>query len=166
MSSYLLPTGLPRRCRQQKMVGSIGQLFLRYTILGGSLLDFQKFVGSELVQPVWWWVCQGTVINSEGKNQKFSDFKQLYGYFKYGYIEILLFSKMVEWILFFLNNFCVRPYVPREPRRNPSNCRFYEHGIWYISNTARNQTWQPVPSQVSADPTRPQWRTIFGLSGF
>ena len=29
----------------------------------------------------------------------------------------------------------------------------------YVSDTARNQTdIEPVPSQVRADPTRPQWR--------
>ena len=30
--------------------------------------------------------------------------------------------------------------MPIEPKRNPSNRRPYEHGIWYISNTARNRT--------------------------
>ena len=31
-------------------------------------------------------------------------------------------------------------YVPREPWRDPSNRRLCEHGIWYLSDTARNQT--------------------------
>ena len=35
--------------------------------------------------------------------------------------------------LFFKHNFCVKPYVPREPRRDPSNRRLNEHGI-YISS--------------------------------
>ena len=34
------------------------------------------------------------------------------------------------YFLFFQHNFCVKPYVPREPRRNPSNRRFNEHGIY------------------------------------
>ena len=57
------------------------------------------------------------------------------------------------------------PYVPREPWRDPSNRRLYmKHGIWYISDTHWNRThiFKPVSSQVSADSTRPQWRTILG----
>ena len=42
--------------------------------------------------------------------------------------------------IFFKHNFCVKPYVPREPRRDPSNHKLYEHGIWYIFDTARNRT--------------------------
>ena len=50
--------------------------------------------------------------------------------------------------LFFKHNFCVKPYVPREPRRDPSNRRLNEHGIYiYISDTARNRTHNlSVPS--------------------
>ena len=40
---------------------------------------------------------------------------------------------------FFQHNFCVKPYVPREPRRDPSNRRLNGAGI-YISDTARNRT--------------------------
>ena len=48
--------------------------------------------------------------------------------------------------------------VPREPRRDPSNRRLYEHGIWYISNTARNRTHNlfrpkcaPIPQAIVTD---------------
>ena len=58
-----------------------------------------------------------------------------------------------ENIRFFLkHNFCIKPYVPREPWRDPSNRRLYEHGIWYIFDTARNRTrnlfrpkYKPIP---------------------
>ena len=40
----------------------------------------------------------------------------------------------------FLHNFSIRPNAPRELRRDPSNCRFREHGMWYSSNTARIRT--------------------------
>ena len=44
---------------------------------------------------------------------------------------------------FFKHNFCVKPCIcslcTREPRRDPSNRRLNEHGI-YISDTARNRT--------------------------
>ena len=49
-------------------------------------------------------------------------------------------------------------YVPKEPRRNPSNRRLNEHGI-YIRYCQESNS-QPVSSQVGADPTRPQWRII------
>ena len=39
----------------------------------------------------------------------------------------------------FKHNFCVKPYVPREARRDPTNRRLNKHGI-YISDTARNRT--------------------------
>ena len=52
--------------------------------------------------------------------------------------------------------FCIKPYVPRVPRRDPSKCRLYEHGIWYLSDTARNRTRNLFP-QMCADSTRPQW---------
>ena len=35
---------------------------------------------------------------------------------------------------YFFHNFCVKPYVPREPRRNPSNRRLNEHH-WDIHPT-------------------------------
>ena len=63
-----------------------------------------------------------------------------------------------KWPLF-LHNFCVKPYVPREPRRDPSNRRLNEHGI-YIRHCQESNS-QPVPYQAGADPTRPQWRTQF-----
>ena len=59
------------------------------------------------------------------------------------------------FIYFFQHNFCVKPYVPREPRRDPSNRRLNEHGI-YIRHCQESNS-QPVPSQAGADTTRPQW---------
>ena len=73
---------------------------------------------------------------------------------------ILLFSLSLFRLslFFFQHNFCVKPYVPREPRRDPSNRRLYEHGI-YIRHCQESNS-QPVSSQVRADPTRPQWQTL------
>ena len=39
------------------------------------------------------------------------------------------FVYLVFWHSLFQHNFYIKPYVPREPRRDPSNCRLYEHGI-------------------------------------
>ena len=55
---------------------------------------------------------------------------------------------------FFKHNFCVKPYVTREPRRDPSNRRLIEHGI-YIRHCQESSS-QPVPSQAGADTTRPR----------
>ena len=66
-----------------------------------------------------------------------------------------------DFFFFFLNSFCVKPYVPREPRRDPSNRRLNEHGI-YIRHCQESNS-QPVPSQAGADTTRPQWRTPSSL---
>ena len=56
---------------------------------------------------------------------------------------------------FFKHNFCVKPYVPREPRRDPSNRRVNKHGI-YIRH-CRNRTHnlirykrEPIPLGHSA----------------
>ena len=66
---------------------------------------------------------------------------------------------------FFQHNFCIVPYIPREPRRDPSNCRLYEHGIWYIYiGHCQVSNSQPVRSQVRTDSTRPQWRTFYLLN--
>ena len=54
-------------------------------------------------------------------------------------------------LIIFLNNFRVKPYVPREPRRDPSH-RLYEYGILCISDTARNQThnlFRPKRASIS-----------------
>ena len=69
----------------------------------------------------------------------------------------------LRFILFYIfqHNFCVKPYVPREPRRDPSNRRLNEHGI-YIRHCQESNS-QPVPSQAGADPTRPQWRTFISV---
>ena len=45
------------------------------------------------------------------------------------------------------------PTAPREPRRDPSNRRLNEHGI-YIRHCQESNS-QPVPSQAGADTTRP-----------
>ena len=57
-------------------------------------------------------------------------------------------------LVFFKHNFCVKLYVPREPRRDPSNRRLSEHGI-YIRHCPESSS-QPVPSQAGADTTRPR----------
>ena len=66
---------------------------------------------------------------------------------------------------FFLkHNCCIKPYVLREPRRDLSNRRLNEHGI-YIRHCQESNS-QSVPSQVGADTTRPQWQTTIERSGF
>ena len=60
------------------------------------------------------------------------------------------------------HNFCIRPYVPREPRRDPSNWWLYEHGICF--RRCQDSNSQPVPYQVRANSTRPQWRMLIILS--
>ena len=88
---------------------------------------------------------------------------------------------------FFKHNFCIKPCVPREPRRDPSNRRLYEHGIWYTLcpekreplpillgvpffldtvyiRHCQDSNSQPVPSQVCAYSTRPQLFIIPRLS--
>ena len=61
-------------------------------------------------------------------------------------------TRMIE--IFFKHNFYVMPYVPRESRRNPSNRRLNEYGI-YIRHCQESNS-QPVPSQAGADTTRSQ----------
>ena len=58
------------------------------------------------------------------------------------YCEWKCHQKYVFFFCFFFkHNFCVKPYVPREPRRNPSNRRLNEHGIYIRqTDTARNRT--------------------------
>ena len=55
------------------------------------------------------------------------------------------------------NNLCVKPYVPRELRRDPSNLT--EHGI-YIRHCQESNS-QSVPPQAVSDPTRPQWQFLY-----
>ena len=43
-------------------------------------------------------------------------------------------------VICFLHNFVSSHVYPRKPRRDPSNRRLYEHGVGYISDTARNRT--------------------------
>ena len=46
-----------------------------------------------------------------------------------------------------------------EPRRDPSNRRLYEHGIWYLFDTARNPTRNLLRPKCVPIPSRQQWRT-------
>ena len=73
-----------------------------------------------------------------------------------GTLTVLIVYNYTPVLYFFKHNFCVKRYLPREPRRNPSNRRLNEHGIYirhcHVSNS------QPVPSQAGADTTRPQKR--------
>ena len=61
-------------------------------------------------------------------------------------------------VFLILHNFCIKPYVSREPRRNPSNRRLNEHGI--CIRHYKESYSQPVLSQVCTDSTRSQWRTV------
>ena len=62
------------------------------------------------------------------------------------------------WVyMFFKHNFCVKPYVSRKPRRDPSNRRLNVH-VLYLRHCQESSS-QPVPSQAGDDATRPQWRT-------
>ena len=81
--------------------------------------------------------------------------------------------------IFLTQFFCIKPYVPREPQRNQSNYRLYEHGIWYISDTARYRTrnlFHPkcaliplghsdgrtlIKSSSSSPGSSPEWVPIF-----
>ena len=36
-------------------------------------------------------------------------------------------GNLILFLVFFKHNFCVKPYVPREPGRDPSNRRLNEH---------------------------------------
>ena len=58
---------------------------------------------------------------------------------------------VLRWNCFFKHNFSVKPYVPREPRRDPSNRRLNEHWI-YICQESNSR---PVPSQAGVDTTKP-----------
>ena len=42
--------------------------------------------------------------------------------------------------------------IPREPRSDPSNPRLYEHGIWYLSDNARNRTHNLVRHKCTPIP--------------
>ena len=55
---------------------------------------------------------------------------------------------------FFSSQFCFKPYVPREPWRDPSNRGIY-HGI-YIRHCQESNS-QLVPSQAGADIIMPEW---------
>ena len=61
-------------------------------------------------------------------------------------------------IFFFQHNFCVKPYVPREPQRDPSNRRLNEHGIYtyiYIYTPTvdkRDPPWQVVSCSKFHEP--------------
>ena len=55
-------------------------------------------------------------------------------------------------VFLFNTIFVSRHMLPREPRRDPRNCRFSEHGIWYISDTARNRTHNLFPPKCAPIP--------------
>ena len=75
-------------------------------------------------------------------------------------IASLLISLSSTLFSFFQHNFCVKPYVPREPRRDPSNrIGSMNMGYIYIRHCQKSNS-RPVPSQAGADTTRPQWRTL------
>ena len=56
--------------------------------------------------------------------------------------KLLFYFTYGRWagiLLIFKHNFCFKPYLPREPRRDPSNRRLFMN-IWYMSDTTRNRT--------------------------
>ena len=73
--------------------------------------------------------------------------------------EMLRWPSYIRISMKFINIIFVscNMYIPREPRRDTSH-RLNEHGI-YIRYCQESNS-QPVPFQVRADPTRPQWRTV------
>ena len=59
--------------------------------------------------------------------------------------------------LTFQHNFWIKPYVPREPQRVPSNrMALWTWNTIYIRHCQESNS-HPLPSQVHADSTRPQW---------
>ena len=52
---------------------------------------------------------------------------------------------------FFKHNFCVKPYVPREPRRDPNNRRLNAHGVW---------SWSPESSWFRKVPLWGVWLRV------
>ena len=81
----------------------------------------------------------------------------LHHFFSYTYFSTLIYI----FKILFKHNFCVKPYVPRESWRDPSNRRLNERGI-YIRHCQELNS-QPFPFQVGADPTRPQWHSYLFL---
>ena len=68
-------------------------------------------------------------------------------------------THVLYYMDFFLNHFCVKSYVPREPRRDPIGIlrQLGSMIMGYIPiRHCQESNSQPVPSQVGADPTRPQ----------
>ena len=61
-------------------------------------------------------------------------------------LKLTIFIKSKPLIIFFQHNFCVKPYVPREPRRDTSNRRLNEHRI-YIRHRQESNS-QPVSHYV------------------
>ena len=72
-------------------------------------------------------------------------FGRFLGNFQIGYEFTILFA--------FLHNFCIKPYVPREPRRDSSNRWLYENGIWLynISDTTRIRTHNQFHSKCTSN---------------
>ena len=68
-----------------------------------------------------------------------------------------MYSLCPESCFFSTQYFC-QAICTQEPRRDPSNRRLNEHGI-YIRHCQESNS-QLVPSQAGADTTRPQWRIV------
>ena len=54
------------------------------------------------------------------------------------YLKLKLIARNI-WT-YFLSTILYQTKCTREPWRDPSNLRLYEHGIWYISETTRTRT--------------------------
>ena len=67
----------------------------------------------------------------------------------------MVYNKFMCTTLGFVTQFCVKPYVPRESRRDPSNRRLNEHEK-YIRHRQESNL-RPAPPQAGADPIRSQW---------
>ena len=72
----------------------------------------------------------------------------------------------ITFFFFFQHNFCVKPYVPREPRKDPSNRGSMSMG--YISDTARNRThnlFRPKQESIplSHSDSYVEWRPLYEM---
>ena len=69
----------------------------------------------------------------------------------------------IFYFFVFQHNFCIKPYVLREPKGDPSNCigsmNMGSRDMIFIQLCHQDSNSQPVWSQVCIDSTRPQWRT-------
>ena len=65
---------------------------------------------------------------------------------------------MLQTSIVFNTIFVSSHYVPGEPQRDLSNRWLYEHRI--CIHQCQDSNSQPVPSQMRADSTRPQWLPV------